>query len=526
MSPPVHYKLLAAAGAAFLRQSAADIPVHCLKPEVVGEWDFFLTKPSAERSHCGHRTPDRVDAQPAVELVTPAGGSELHLTLHDTNRLTTKDGKTGAWTMVYDEGFEFKIGDMAYFAFSRFDHATDFMGNKKSFSTCSETLQGWYSDKTRSQYGCYVGKKVDGSGSSPYPFLANTSTKNATVVSLPKKDVVIAKHSVTSNASANNKHEVLPDSFHAKKVLALNQRNGATWTAKVYKRWLGKSLLELNLLQGLQRRGSRSEAKKGVQQESYVQQLRGNSTSMPQTWDWRSARGKNWLTPVIDQGSCGSCYAVSGMNMLTARHRITQNDPTSEAFSIAYPMACSEYNQGCDGGYGFLIAKWSQDVGLVPESCAPYDAGFTCGMHQPDQCNQAKKWRATNYGYVGGFYGATNEQTMKDELYQRGPVTSGFQVADDFMWYEKGIYSSGHDVPANGDWVKVDHGVMMIGWGEEAGVKYWSLQNSWGPSWGEQGYFRFKRGENLGGIESICEMGDVVEDEKQGSMVSSFAASP
>merc|ERR1719382_1545551 len=63
------------------------------------------------------------------------------------------------------------------------------------------------------------------------------------------------------------------------------------------------------------------------------------------------------------------------VHMLPARNRIRQHDPSQPAFSVSFPLYCSEYNQGCDGGYGFLQTKWSEDVGLVPESCSPFSQG-------------------------------------------------------------------------------------------------------------------------------------------------------
>jgi len=491
----------------------ADIPVHCLKHEVVGEWELFLSAPSKERTHCGHKTPDREEAEPPVVLAVPPGGSSMKVTLHNTNRAKASTGEEGLWTMVYDEGFAFDLGKTSYFAFSRFDFVTSLTGSKTAKSTCTETIQGWYSDEGRTLYGCYTARKV-------------TAAKNTTVlVTATVKD---HQHFPPAKLpSVINHNKPLPDSYHKQAVLALNQRQSATWTAKVYSRWLGKSMRELALLQGIERRWSRIDARKGVHQPSiYLQKLRANTTALPEALDWSSMDGKNFLEPVMDQGACGSCYAVAGMRMLTSRHRISQKDPSIEPFSVAYPMACSEYNQGCKGGYGILIAKWSMDVGLVPESCAPYDAAITCDQDFSNKCQRTKMWRAANPRYVGGFYGATNEENMKLELFTNGPVTAGFAVANDFMWYEKGIYSSGQDIPRNGDWVKVDHGVLMIGWGEEDKVKYWTLQNSWGLDWGEDGYFRFKRGENLGGIESICEAADVVEDEKKGAMVASFLTNP
>merc|ERR1719335_120798 len=103
-----------------------------------------------------------------------------------------------------------------------------------------------------------------------------------------------------------------------------------------------------------------------------------------------------------------------------------------------------------------------------------------------------------------------------------------FEPADDFMFYSDGIYSS----PSNKKliktereaqpWERVDHAVLVVGWGEEDGKKYWRIQNSWGEDWGEDGFFRMIRDENESGIESIPEAADVVQDEQKGQRMSEF----
>merc|ERR1719316_1831251 len=123
-----------------------------------------------------------------------------------------------------------------------------------------------------------------------------------------------------------------------------------------------------------------------------------DAIDIPTSWDWRNVSGVNWLHEVLDQGDCGSCYAVATTRMLSARHRIRQQQPNLEAFSISFPLMCSEYTQGCNGGYAFLASKWSHDVGLVPESCSGYSGQLGAGHQhctglQCDVNMLEKRWR-------------------------------------------------------------------------------------------------------------------------------------
>merc|ERR1712032_1199472 len=95
-----------------------------------------------------------------------------------------------------------------------------------------------------------------------------------------------------------------------------------------------------------------------------------------------------------------------------------------------------------------------------------------------------------------------------------GPIVVSFEPTEDFMFYNGGIYYSG-PLPASREreWTKVDHAVLLVGWGEELGQKYWVVQNSWGKEWGEKGYFRIARGINDSGIESIAVTAQVKEAE-------------
>lgn len=89
-----------------------------------------------------------------------------------------------------------------------------------------------------------------------------------------------------------------------------------------------------------------------------------------------------------------------------------------------------------------------------------------------------------------------NAEKIQQEIMLRGPVTAAFSVYSDFEQYAGGIY---HHV--SGDMLG-GHAVKITGWGEEGGVKYWKVANSWNPYWGEKGFFRIVRGTNECNIEA------------------------
>ncbi len=107
---------------------------------------------------------------------------------------------------------------------------------------------------------------------------------------------------------------------------------------------------------------------------------------------------------------------------------------------------------------------------------------------------------------------------MIQELSEKGPIVVSFEPDYNFMMYKSGIYHSidektwiSKGIPKP-EWEKVDHSVLLVGWGEDekTGEKFWIIQNTWGPQWGENGFFRMRRGVDDFGIESICEAADPV----------------
>jgi len=191
------------------------------------------------------------------------------------------------------------------------------------------------------------------------------------------------------------------------------------------------------------------------------------------------------------------------MGMLEARLRILTNNTHTPILSPQEVVSCSQYAQGCEGGFPYLIAgKYAQDFGLVEEACFPYT-----GTDSP--CKPKKdclRYYSSEYHYVGGFYGGCNEALMKLELVHHGPMAVAFQVYDDFFHYRTGIYyHTGLRDPFN-PFELTNHAVLLVGYGTDAasGMDYWIVKNSWGASWGENGYFRIRRGTDECAIESIA----------------------
>eukprot|EP00929_Paragymnodinium_shiwhaense_P094545 TRINITY_DN5514_c0_g2_i1.p1 TRINITY_DN5514_c0_g2~~TRINITY_DN5514_c0_g2_i1.p1 ORF type:complete len:570 (+),score=92.28 TRINITY_DN5514_c0_g2_i1:85-1794(+) len=539
----------------------ADLPVHCLRHQIAGEWEFTLGPLGPKRSSCGHSHPDNPESQPDADsfLAVPSV-QKRRLTLKDPDTVLDSDGTEGRWTMIYDEGFEVTSGDYVYFAFSKFEYVLDGTGSKTNVSHCEETQLGWYRNKARTAWGCYAGRKVP--AGMPLPpnlaghkgFLVKPPAKSAGAKS---ETAGAAPHSPAAGKSLSDRQtlqllEEMPTEYtpwvpsspgYDKPMQEDWQRSLADalnflqlgWTATAYEdKFAGKTPRQLNRLAGVRRPMRPQHSSKhdtpAVKSRGILallglrSRVRRHKMSLTATeaFDWRKQDGKNWLTPVVSQGDCGSCYTIATMHMLTARNRIQQNDPAEPEFSVSFPLYCSEYNQGCDGGYGFLQSKWNEDVGLVPESCLPFSTGGgSCKVAKSCQLG-AKRYRASNHRYVGGYYGGSDESHIKKELVTNGPMVLSFEPKEDFMYYKAGVYSSALQ-KIHQEWEQVDHAVLLVAYGVDKNKPYWTLQNSWGEDWGEAGFFRMARGSDESGIESIAAAADVMV-EKQNPVLEEFIA--
>jgi len=237
-----------------------------------------------------------------------------------------------------------------------------------------------------------------------------------------------------------------------------------------------------------------------------------DAKAVPKFFDWRNVSGKNYVPDVRDQKSCGSCYIFAVTAMLTSRIRIATNNGQKTELSPQSVISCSNYSQGCEGGFPYLVGKYGMDYGILTADCFNYSASDTPKCSQA--CKDADKKRVwvSKYYYVGGYYGASSAATMQQEILANGPIAIGFEVYNDFFKYKGGVYVHNKSKLlaaelAEPGFEETNHAVLFVGWGEElvngVTVPYWIAQNSWSAGWGEQGYFRILRGVDECACESL-----------------------
>ena len=197
-------------------------------------------------------------------------------------------------------------------------------------------------------------------------------------------------------------------------------------------------------------------------------------------FDWRAEDGQNWVTSVKNQGGCGSCVAFGAVGALEGQLKIQMDDASWN------PDLSEQHLFSCGGGkcsmgwYLSAALNRLQQYGTPDEACAPYrGSDVACSTSCSD-------WQSRAYKVESWYWLSTNPESLEAAL-QNGPLLARFDVYSDFFSYRSGIYHHTSGSLAGG------HAIAIVGY--DSVERYWIVKNSWGASWGENGYFRIGFGE-------------------------------
>jgi cathepsin B len=270
----------------------------------------------------------------------------------------------------------------------------------------------------------------------------------------------------------------------------------AKWTAGHNKRFQGLKIKDIKKLCGTAITGEAELPIKDVEIPAALPDTFDSRTEWPQCAS---------IGAIRDQGHCGSCWAFGAVESLTDRFCIQSNGQSKPILAAQDPTSCDNSNSGCNGGYLASVWKYMASTGVVTEPCYPYEMG-TC--HHPGcselptpKCNKicntsALIFTTDKHHAVAGYSIARNITAIAAEILKNGPVEAAFTVYEDFNNYVSGVY---HHVTGSAEG---GHAIKIIGWGTESGTDYWLVANSWNTDWGDQGFFKIRRGTNECGIEA------------------------
>lgn len=200
----------------------------------------------------------------------------------------------------------------------------------------------------------------------------------------------------------------------------------------------------------------------------------GSTSYVPAEIDWRT---KNAVTPVKDQGQCGSCWSFSAAGAMEGAWAIETGSLVN--FSEQQLIDCSMGygNMACNGGLMDRAFEYAIDNGMCLDSEVPY---------------QAKYQACANCTTVARFSHCLdvtpNNQVELQAAVSQGPVSIAIEAdASVFQFYTSGVINS---LKCG---TNLDHGVLIVGYGSESGTPYWLVKNSWGTGWGLGGYVKIAR---------------------------------
>jgi C1A family cysteine protease len=205
--------------------------------------------------------------------------------------------------------------------------------------------------------------------------------------------------------------------------------------------------------------------------------------------DWRT---KGAVTPIKNQGMCGSCWSFSATGNMEGQHFLKSGKLVSLSEEELVQCSSANGNMGCNGGLMDNAFDWvTSNGGIDTEGDYPY----TSGSGITGNCNNGKL--SKDAALFNGHLDVTqDENQMAAWVSTKGPLSIAVDASSGWQTYSGGIVT-------DCDGQQLDHGVLIVGYGTDSGTDYWIVKNSWGTGWGENGYIRLQKGTNQCGLNQM-----------------------
>ncbi|XP_024185972.1 senescence-specific cysteine protease SAG39 [Rosa chinensis] len=231
---------------------------------------------------------------------------------------------------------------------------------------------------------------------------------------------------------------------------------------------------------------------KGHECSTKTTSFKYENVTVPATVDWRQ---KGAVTPIKDQGQCGSCWAFSAVATMEGITQLSTGKLISLSEQELVDCDVNGGDQGCEGGlidnaFEFI----DQNHGLSTEANYPYTG-------VDGTCNAQKE--ASHAASITGHEDvpANNESALLKAVANQ-PISVAIDASSsDFQFYSSGVFTG--TCGTSGLPLMLNHGVTAVGYGvSDDRTKYWLVKNSWGAQWGEEGYIRMQR--DVAEKEGLC----------------------